>query len=46
MAGHVNAVVIVKSIASPLVGFGVAYIAAVTTHHESNRPIAIIDRKS
>lgn len=37
LAGHVSAVVIVKTIASPLVGFGVAYIAALTTHHEAMR---------
>jgi hypothetical protein len=37
LAGQVTAVVAVKSMMSPLVGFGVAYLAAVTTHHDSSR---------
>jgi hypothetical protein len=37
LAGHVTTMVVAKTIASPLVGFGVAYVSAVTTHHESSR---------
>jgi len=37
MSGHVTAIVALKTCISPLVGFGVAYIAAVTTHRESSR---------
>jgi hypothetical protein len=37
MTGHVTALVAVKTVVSPLIGFGVAYLAAVTTHHETNR---------
>lgn len=37
LAGNVPALVVVKTIVSPLVGFGVAYIAAATTHHEAHR---------
>jgi hypothetical protein len=39
-SGHVTSVVLVKTIVSPLVGFGVAYVA-VTTHHESRRSEAV-----
>lgn len=37
LTGHVTTMVVAKTIASPLVGFGVAYVSAVTTHHESSR---------
>jgi hypothetical protein len=37
--GAVTIVVAVKSVLSPLIGFGVAYIAAVTTHHETRRAL-------
>jgi hypothetical protein len=37
LTGQVTALVAAKTLISPLVGFGVAYLAAVTTHHDSNR---------
>jgi hypothetical protein len=37
MSGHATTLVVLKSVLSPLVGFGVAYIAAATTHHETYR---------
>jgi hypothetical protein len=37
--GAVTAVVAVKSVLSPLIGFGVAYVAAVTTHYETRRAL-------
>jgi len=43
MIGQVTASVVVKTVISPLVGFGVAYIAAVTTHHEAARPRVLPD---
>ena len=41
MAGHVTTPVVVKTVISPLVGFAVAYIAAVTTHYEAARHRAV-----
>ena len=37
MTGHVTGAVVMKTILSPLVGFAVAFVAAVTTHHETSR---------
>jgi hypothetical protein len=37
LTGQVTTLVAAKSVVSPLVGFGVAFLAAVTTHRDSNR---------
>ena len=37
LAGHVTTGVAIKTLLSPFIGFGVAYIAALTTHRESHR---------
>jgi phosphate/sulfate permease len=46
LTGQVTTAVVVKSVISPLVGFGVAFIAAFTTHRESSRRLSMPDELS